>query len=102
MQEAAGHQLSHIEFLELILQDELLVRDGRQIARRVKAAQFRDLKALDNFDWSFNRRSRANNSSTWPLVASSARLATCCSSGRPARASRSLLKQSAIWRSSRA
>jgi len=54
LQEAAGHQLSHIEFLELILQDELLVRDGRQIARRVKAAQFRELKALDDFDWSFN------------------------------------------------
>lgn len=54
LQEAAGHQLSHVEFLELILQDELLVRNQRQIERRVKAAQFRELKALDNFDWSFN------------------------------------------------
>jgi DNA replication protein DnaC len=54
LQEAAGHQLSHLEFLELILQDEVLVRDERQISRRVKAAQFRELKALDNFDWSFN------------------------------------------------
>ena len=26
LQEAASHQLSHMEFLELILQDELLVR----------------------------------------------------------------------------
>lgn len=54
LQEAAGHQLNHAEFLELILQDELLVRDGRQIDRRIKAAQFRELKALDEFDWSFN------------------------------------------------
>ena len=54
LQEAAGHQLSHVEFLELILQDELLVRDQRLIQRRVTAAQFRELKALDNFDWSFN------------------------------------------------
>jgi DNA replication protein DnaC len=54
LQEAAGHQLSHAEFLELILQDELLVRNERQIARRVKAAAFRELKALDQFDWSFN------------------------------------------------
>ena len=54
LQEAAGHQLSHGEFLELILQDELLVRNQRQIERRVQAAQFRELKALDNFDWSFN------------------------------------------------
>jgi DNA replication protein DnaC len=54
LQEAAGHQLNHVEFLELILQDELLVRNQRLIQRRVKAAQFRELKALDNFDWSFN------------------------------------------------
>ena len=54
LQEAAGHQLSHAEFLELILQDELLVRQERQIARRVKAALFRELKPLDQFNWSFN------------------------------------------------
>lgn len=54
LQEAAGHQLSHAEFLELILQDELLVRDQRLIERRVKAAQFRELKVLDDFDWTFN------------------------------------------------
>jgi len=54
LQEAAGHQLTHAEFLELILQDELLVRDERQINRRVKSAAFRELKVLDEFDWSFN------------------------------------------------
>jgi DNA replication protein DnaC len=54
LQEAAGHQLSHAEFLELIFQDELLVRDQRLIDRRVKAALFRELKALDDFDWTFN------------------------------------------------
>ena len=54
LQEAAGHHLSHTEFLELILQDELLVRGERLIQRRVKAAQFRELRPLDDFDWSFN------------------------------------------------
>ena len=54
LQEAAGHGLSHAEFLELILQDELAVRADRQLRRRVKAAQFRELKTLENFDWSFN------------------------------------------------
>lgn len=54
LQEAAGHQLSYAEFLELILQDELMVRDERQIQRRVKAAAFRELKPLDEFEWSFN------------------------------------------------
>jgi DNA replication protein DnaC len=54
LQEAAGHNLSHAEFLELILQDELFVRDERQINRRVKGAAFRELRPLDQFDWSFN------------------------------------------------
>jgi DNA replication protein DnaC len=54
LQEAAGHQLNHAEFLELILQDELAVRQERQIDRRVKAAGFRELKPLDDFDFSFN------------------------------------------------
>jgi DNA replication protein DnaC len=54
LQEAGSHQLSHGEFLELVLQDEVLVRSDRQIARRVKAAGFRDHKTLDDFDWSFN------------------------------------------------
>ncbi|MGA2258824.1 MAG: IS21-like element helper ATPase IstB [Thermoguttaceae bacterium] len=54
LQEAAGHQLSHAEFLELILQDELLVRQERQIARRTKSALFREVKPLDQFNWSFN------------------------------------------------
>src|SRR4029077_12766142 len=54
LQEAAGNGLNHLEFLELILQDELAVRADRQLQRRVKAAQFRELKTLDNFDWSFN------------------------------------------------
>ncbi len=54
LHEAAGNGLSHAEFLELIAQDELAVRADRQLQRRVKAAQFRELKTLDEFDWSFN------------------------------------------------
>ena len=54
LQEAAGHGLSHVEFLELIFQDELAVRADRQLQRRVKAALFRELKPLDQFDWAFN------------------------------------------------
>jgi DNA replication protein DnaC len=54
LQEAAGHGLSHSEFLELILQDELAVRSDRQLQRRFKAAQFRERKSLEDFDWSFN------------------------------------------------
>jgi len=54
LQEAAGHSLTHAEFLELILQDELLIRNERLIERRIKAAAFREQKTLDDFDWQFN------------------------------------------------
>jgi DNA replication protein DnaC len=54
LQEAQSHGLSHAEFLELVLQDELVVRADRQLQRRVKAALFREAKTLDAFDWSFN------------------------------------------------
>lgn len=54
LQEAASHSLSHVEFLELILQDELAVRQERLIDRRVNAAGFRELKPLTDFEWSFN------------------------------------------------
>lgn len=54
LHEAQSSRLTHTEFLELVLQDEVLVRGERQLARRIKAAGFRDLKTLEDFDWSFN------------------------------------------------
>jgi DNA replication protein DnaC len=54
LHEAASHHLNHVEFLELILQDELAVRADRLLSRRVKAAGFRELKTLEHFDWAFN------------------------------------------------
>ena len=54
LQEASSHQLPHVQFLELLLQDELNVRQQRLLERRKKAAGFRDLKPLEDFDWSFN------------------------------------------------
>lgn len=55
LQEAAGNGLTHSEFLELIVQDELDVRAQRALARRIKAADFREPKSLEDFDWSFNK-----------------------------------------------
>ena len=54
MQEAQAGSLSHAEFLELIVQDELVVRKDRLVARRLKSAAFRDMKTLEDFDWRFN------------------------------------------------
>jgi DNA replication protein DnaC len=54
LQEASSNRLNHAEFLELILQDELLIRNERLIARRTKAACFQGFKTLDGFDFAFN------------------------------------------------
>jgi DNA replication protein DnaC len=54
LQEAAANRLGHAEFLELICQDELNVRQERVLKRRTKAADFRHLKTLEDFDWHFN------------------------------------------------
>lgn len=54
LQEAAGNQLSPLEFLELVLQDEITIRSDRAFGKRIKAAQFRDLKTIEDFDFTFN------------------------------------------------
>jgi len=54
LQEAAGHNLGHAEFLEMLLQDELLIRNERLVGRRTKAAGFRECRTLDEFDFAFN------------------------------------------------
>lgn len=53
-QEAASSRLPHAEFLELILHDEVNVREQCKIARRTASAEFAALKSLDDFDWRFN------------------------------------------------
>ena len=40
LQEAAANRLTHLEFLELILQDELSVRHQRQLDQRLRLAEF--------------------------------------------------------------
>jgi DNA replication protein DnaC len=55
LQEARSNQLPHEQFLELIFQDELNVRQQRLIEKRKRAAGFRDAnKTLEDFDWTFN------------------------------------------------
>jgi len=54
LQEAQAAQLGHEQFLELLIQDELALRNDRKTARALKAARFINLKPLDRFDWQFN------------------------------------------------
>lgn len=54
LQEAQASQLSHEQFLELLIQDEVALRSDRKAERAIKAARFLNMKPLDHFDWQFN------------------------------------------------
>ena len=79
LHEAAASGLNHREFLELLLQDELLIRNQRLIGRRTATANFREMRRLEDFDFSFNSTIKKNRIFD---------LATC---GIHSRASRQLL-----------
>ena len=53
-QQARAENLGPLDFLGMLVHDELERRRDRLVARRVKNAGFRDAKTLDTFDWSFN------------------------------------------------
>jgi len=53
-QQARADNLGPLDFLGLLVHDELERRRDRLVARRIKAAGFRDPKTLDTFNWSFN------------------------------------------------
>jgi hypothetical protein len=52
--QAEAAPLPHLEFLELLVEDELARRADRLFARRLKQAGITVMKALADFDWSFN------------------------------------------------
>jgi DNA replication protein DnaC len=54
LQEAEANRLPHAQFLELVFQDEINVREQRTMVRRHKIADFREPRSLDNFDFQFN------------------------------------------------
>jgi len=58
-QQATAERLGPIDFLGLLVHDELQRRRDRLIERRSKEAGFRDIKTLDTFNWSFNAIDRA-------------------------------------------
>ena len=54
LKEAESNRLPYHQFLEIVFQDEINVCQQRTIARRRKAADFREIRSLDNFDFAFN------------------------------------------------
>jgi DNA replication protein DnaC len=58
-QQARAEKLGPVDFLSLLVHDELEKRRDRLLDRRIKAAEFRDIRTLDTFDWKFNSLDRA-------------------------------------------
>lgn len=58
-QQARAENLGPLDFIGLLVHDELQRRKDRLIGRRVKTAGFRDQRTLDTFDWKFNSVDRA-------------------------------------------
>jgi len=54
LQEAESNRLPYLEFLEMVFQDEINVREQRMVVRRHKTADFREPRSLEHFDFQFN------------------------------------------------
>ena len=52
--EAQSNNLGHLEFLSLLVQDELVNRDDNMLSKRLKAAGFGVQKSFEDFDYRFN------------------------------------------------
>ncbi len=55
LSEARENEMGHLEFLSLLLADELSHRDASGLAKRLKAAGFAGEKTFEGFDFRFNQ-----------------------------------------------
>jgi DNA replication protein DnaC len=54
--QADAGELGHVEFLQSLCEDELSRRDAAGIARRVRAARFEQVCAIEDYDFSYNAK----------------------------------------------
>jgi DNA replication protein DnaC len=54
LQEATANELSYLEFLENLIEDELSTRRDRLLNKRLKQAKLPFMKTLNDFDFGFN------------------------------------------------
>jgi DNA replication protein DnaC len=52
--QAEEQRLGHLEFLALLLDDEIARRQSKMLAQRLHRARFEEEKTLEEFDWSYN------------------------------------------------
>ncbi|HTU17665.1 MAG TPA: IS21-like element helper ATPase IstB [Gemmataceae bacterium] len=53
---AERESLTHLEFLHRLLAGPAEARQQRAVDRRIRAAKFRELTSLEEFDWTFNAK----------------------------------------------
>jgi DNA replication protein DnaC len=56
LHQAQAEPMAPIDLISCLVSDELARRSDRLLERRRKAAGFRDLQTLDNFDFAFNKK----------------------------------------------
>ena len=54
LDQAHQEKLGHLEFLELMLEDEIQRRANKALARRIQRARFDEAQTLSDFDFAFN------------------------------------------------
>ncbi len=54
LDQAHQDKLGHLEFLELMLEDEIQRRTNKALARRIQRARFEEAQTLTDFDFAFN------------------------------------------------
>lgn len=52
--EAIDNKLTYLEFLTLLLQEEILRRENKKLSTNIKRSKIRGDKSLENFDFNFN------------------------------------------------
>ena len=54
LDQARAGELGHLEFLQVLCEDELTRRDASALTRRVRAARFDEIATLEDFDFAYN------------------------------------------------
>jgi DNA replication protein DnaC len=52
--QAQAGQLGHLEFLQVLCEDEIARRDATAITRRIRQARFEQLATIEDFDFAYN------------------------------------------------
>ena len=52
--QARAGELGHLEFLEVLLEDEIARREAKALSERIRRARFEDELTLEDFDFSYN------------------------------------------------